>query len=240
MKQYLGCRLARRTRSLQSYCSARPAFNAGRLALAWMALVLTLLAAPGPGIAGSGSGPLVLALGDSLTAGYGLPPDESFPVQLESALRRVGVMAQVVNGGVSGDTSAGGAARVNWLLADQPDLVIVELGANDGLRGLDPAVTRENLERIITSVRGAGAHVLLTGMKAPPNMGQEYTQRFEAVFVDLAQQYGTAFYPFFLEGVAAKPALNQLDGIHPNADGVAIIVENMLPAVMAALAEADR
>ena len=185
--------------------------------------------------------PVVLVLGDSLTAGLGLPEDKSFPAQLELALTRKGYSANaVINGGVSGDTSAGGLARLDWLLADKPYLVIVELGANDGMRGLNPSVTRANLDRIIQRVIAAGAHVLLTGMRAPPNLGREYGAAFESLYSELADKHGTAFYPFFLDGVAAVPALNQKDGIHPTAEGVAVIVERMLPVVIGALAEAGR
>jgi acyl-CoA thioesterase I len=149
--------------------------------------------------------------------------------QLNAALRRNGVKAHVVNAGVSGDTSAGGLARVDWLLADKPDLVLVELGANDALRGLDPAETRHHLAEIIERIQHAGAHVLLVGMKAPPNLGPEYTEKFDRIFPDLAKEHKVPLYPFFLDGVVANPALNQADGMHPNAKGVAVIVERMLP-----------
>lgn len=178
---------------------------------------------------------VVLALGDSLTAGYGLAPDQSFPVQLEAALAAAGVPARVINGGVSGDTSAGGLTRLDWLLGERPDLVIVELGANDGLRGVDPAVTRDNLDRIIARIRADGIGVLLTGMQAPPNLGRDYGAQFAAVYTDLADKHGVGLYPFFLDGVAADPTLNQADGIHPSPAGVAVIVERMLPMVAAAL-----
>ncbi|UCH76094.1 MAG: arylesterase [Rhodospirillales bacterium] len=183
---------------------------------------------------------VILALGDSLTAGYGLTLEDSFPAQLEAALARSGVAARVVNGGVSGDTSAGGLARVDWLLADRPDLVIVALGANDGLRGLEPATTRGNLDAIITRIRATGADVVLAGMRAPPNLGAAYGEAFAALYADLAAKHGIAYYPFFLEGVAANPSLNQDDGIHPTAEGIAIIVENMLPVVNDALTRGGR
>lgn len=219
------------------YCALRRIFNAAPLLLL-VFLLATLPAAPGA--ADTRNAAVILALGDSLTAGYGLDPRDSFPAQLEAALAQQGHAVRVINGGVSGDTSAGGLARVDWLLAERPDLVIVELGANDGLRGLDPAVTRSNLDRIITRIRASGAHVLLTGMRAPPNLGGEYGAAFFGLYRDLAGKYGTAYYPFFLEGVAANPALNQDDGIHPTAEGVEIIVENILPVVIGALAEARR
>lgn len=179
----------------------------------------------------------ILALGDSLTAGYGLPAEDGFTARLEAALEAAGVPATVVNGGVSGDTSAGGLARVDWLMAEKPDLVIVELGANDALRGLEPEDTRRNLDAVIERIRKAGAAVLLAGMKAPPNLGREYGDDFNRVFPELAKRHKVALYPFFLDGVAADPALNQADGIHPNAKGVSVIVERMLPAVLRALGE---
>lgn len=219
------------------YCALRRIFNAAPLSL--LAFLPIILSAE-PGNADTRSTAVILALGDSLTAGYGLDPRDSFPSQLEDALAQQGLAIRVINGGVSGDTSAGGLARVDWLLAEQPDLVIVELGANDGLRGLDPAITRRNLDRIVMRIRASGAHVLLTGMRAPPNLGGEYGAAFFGLYRDLAERYGTAYYPFFLEGVAANPALNQEDGIHPTAEGVAIIVENILPVVIGALAEARR
>jgi acyl-CoA thioesterase-1 len=220
------------------YCAAGSRFNPVRILLLLLILDLALLAAP---VAAETRGtPVILALGDSLTAGYGLAPEKSFPSQLEAALAKKGISVRVVNGGMSGDTSAGGLSRLDWLLAEKPDLVIVELGANDGLRGLDPAVTRGNLDRIATRIRDSGAHILLAGMRAPPNLGSEYGAAFAALYRDLAEKHGAAYYPFFLEGVAADPALNQEDGIHPTAEGIAVIVENILPVVAGALAEAQR
>ena len=177
----------------------------------------------------------ILVLGDSLTAGYGLNRRDSFPSRLEAALRDVVPGARVINGGVSGDTSAGGLARLDWLMQDKPDLVIVELGANDALRGLDPAATRRNLDAIITRIVARGARVLLAGMLAPPNMGTEYGNEFNALFPDLARRHKIAFYRFFLDGVAGIPTLNLNDGMHPNTLGVGVIVARMLPAVRAAL-----
>lgn len=177
----------------------------------------------------------ILVLGDSLTAGYGLNGRDSFPAKLEAALRDVVPGVRVINGGVSGDTTAGGLARLDWSMRDKPDLVIVELGANDALRGHDPAATRRNLDAIITRTLARGARVLFAGMRAPPNMGVKFSNEFNALFGDLARQHNIAFYPFFLEGVAGIPALNLDDGMHPNARGVAVIVERMLPAVRAAL-----
>lgn len=225
----MNSQLRPRARTINTYWAAAASFNVLLLGMLMLASTAT-----------AGERPLVLALGDSLTAGYGLPPGKSFPDQLESALRAEGTNAKVINGGVSGDTSAGGLARLDWLLEERPDLVIVELGANDGLRGLDPASTRDNLDLILARIAESGAHVLLAGMLAPPNLGDEYGREFNAIYPALAKKYGTAFYPFFLEGVAMDPALNQQDGIHPSAEGVAVIVRKMLPTVTGALAEAER
>ncbi len=181
----------------------------------------------------------ILAFGDSLTAGYGLAGEDAFPGRLEKALSEKGYRVRVVNAGVSGDTSAGGAARIGWSLADQPDLVILELGANDALRGLDPEQTRTNLATIITQSRAAGARVLLAGMKAPRSLGEDYVRRFDAVYPELAAEFNLPLYPFFLDGVTGNPALNQEDGIHPNAAGVRVIVERILPYVEQILAQLE-
>jgi len=173
----------------------------------------------------------ILALGDSLTAGYGLAQSDAFPVQLQAALVELGVNAQVVNAGVSGDTSAGGRSRLQWLLSNPVDVVIVELGANDGLRGLDPAQTRDNLDWIMATLKKRQIPTLITGMYAPPNLGEDYGAEFNAIYPDLAKKYGALYDRFYLEGVAADPALNQADGIHPNADGVALIVKRLAPRV---------
>ncbi len=170
-------------------------------------------------------------LGDSLTAGYGLAQEQAFPRQLEAALQQRGHQVLVQNAGVSGDTSAGGLARLDWMLAERPDLVIVELGANDALRGLDPERTRQNLANILTRLKAAGVLPLLAGMRAPRNLGRDYYAKFDQIYPALAQTPGVSFYPFFLEGVATLPALNQRDGIHPNAAGVAIIVKSILSLV---------
>jgi len=177
----------------------------------------------------------ILVLGDSLTAGYGLNGRDSFPSRLEAALRDVVPGVRVINGGVSGDTTAGGLARLDWSMRDKPDLVIVELGANDALRGHDPSATGRNLDRIVQRILARGARVLLAGMRAPPNMGREYENEFNALFPDIARRHNTSFYPFFLDRVAGIPALNLDDGMHPNARGVAVIVKRMLPVVRAAL-----
>ena len=172
-------------------------------------------------------------LGDSLTAGYGLPREDAFPARLEAALKAQGHGWRVIDAGVSGDTSAGGLARLDWVLADAPEVVIVELGANDGLRGLPVDQLEANLDAILARVRETGAALLLAGMEAPRNFGADYEAAFRAVYERLAARHGVAFYPFFLEGVAMVPALNQADGIHPNAAGVAEIVRRILPHVVA-------
>lgn len=175
----------------------------------------------------------IAVLGDSLAAGYGLPVEEAFPVQLEEALRAAGYDCEIINAGVSGDTSAGGLARLEWTLAEQPSHLIIELGANDGLRALPPAGMEANLDAILTRLGEAGVPALLTGMLPPPNLGRDYGEEFSAVFEELARRHDVPLYPFFLEGVAAEPELNQPDGIHPNRAGVEIIVERILPTVEA-------
>lgn len=185
------------------------------------------------------AGPIVWAFGDSLTAGYGLPPADGFTHQLELALRRSGMPATVRNGGISGDTAAQGRARLLWGLRGlgvKPDLVIVELGANDMLRGLPPAQARANLDRILAELDRRHIRVLIAGMKASRNLGPDYARAFDAIYPALAAKYRARLYPFFLDGVAGKPALIQGDGLHPNAGGVRIIVGRMLPAVRGALA----
>lgn len=173
----------------------------------------------------------ILALGDSLTAGYGLPPGQSFVDRLQGVLADIDPSVSVIQGGKSGDTTAGGLARLDWMLGTGPDAVILELGANDGLRGIDPATTRANLEAILDTLAERGLPVLLCGMYAPPNMGPAYGAEFRAVFEDLAADRDLLFYPFFLDGVAGDTALNQDDGIHPTEAGIGIIVENILPQV---------
>jgi len=173
----------------------------------------------------------VLALGDSLTAGYGLANGEGFTVQLQAELRARGHNVEIINGGVSGDTTTGGRARLDWALADQPDAMILALGANDGLRAIDPQLTRENLIVMLEQLQEKQLPVLLVGMLAPPNLGKPYEQAFNTIYPELAERFDVVFYPFFLDGVAAQPALNQADGIHPNPDGVALIVQRMLPFV---------
>jgi acyl-CoA thioesterase-1 len=174
----------------------------------------------------------ILAFGDSLTAGYNLPADQSFAAQLELSLRNQGRSVRVTNAGVSGDTSGGGLARLEWSLQDRPDLVILELGANDGLRGLSPETMRANLKAIITRLQESGARVILAGMRAPVNWGLAYKRDFERIFPDLADQHGLPLYPFFLDGVIRDQNLLLDDGLHPNAKGVARIVEGILPLVL--------
>jgi acyl-CoA thioesterase-1 len=175
----------------------------------------------------------ILALGDSLTSGYGLADRESFPSQLEQALIAAGEKVALINGGVAGDTSAGGLARLDWSLADKPAIVILEFGANDGLRGLDPAATRRNLAAMLTRLTQDGIPTLLVGMKAPRNLGADYVAAFDPIYEDLAKQFQLPLDPFFLDGVAGDPALNQSDGIHPNAAGVAVIVKRIAPEIIA-------
>ncbi len=170
-------------------------------------------------------------LGDSLTASYGLDIADGFPAQLERALQAQGYACAVLDFGVSGDTSAGGLARLDWTLADHPSHVILELGANDGLRGLPPEQMADNLDQILTRLQAEHIPVLLTGMLAPPNLGRPYGTAFAAVFTDLAAKHDVPLYPFFLDGVAGNPDLNQRDGIHPTPAGVAIVVANILPTV---------
>jgi acyl-CoA thioesterase I len=180
----------------------------------------------------------IVALGDSLTAGYQLAPGEGFVAQLEAALKARGHDVAVVDAGVSGDTTSGGLSRLDWSIGPEADAVIVELGGNDALRGLDPATTEQNLDAILTRLDGRGLPVLLAGMLAPPNLGEDYADAFNPIFARLAEKHGTLHYPFFLEGVAAEPDFGLGDGIHPNARGVAVIVERILPDVEALIARA--
>jgi acyl-CoA thioesterase-1 len=173
----------------------------------------------------------IVALGDSLTAGSGLLPGEAFPDQLQAALIAKGHEVTVANAGVSGDTAADGLARLEWSVPPEADIVIVELGANDALRGIDPALTRKALSEIVSKVKTRGQAVLLAGMLAPRNLGAGYTRAFDVIYPDLAAEYDVALYPFFLAGVATDATLNQPDGMHPNAAGVARIVEGILPEV---------
>jgi len=184
------------------------------------------------------AGSTIVVLGDSLTAGYGLPPGQGFAEKLQDALSARGHDIRVIDAGVSGDTSTGGLARLDWSVPEDADAVIVELGANDALRGLDPSITRKAISDIVKRLKARGQAVLLAGMKAPPNLGDEYAAEFDAIYPELAAAEEVLLYPFFLDGVAANPALNQADGIHPSADGVARIVEKILPSVEALIGQA--
>jgi acyl-CoA thioesterase-1 len=196
---------------------------------------LTISAAPAPP-----ERPLVLALGDSLTAGYGLDRGLGFAPQLQASLRRHGIAATVIDGGVSGDTSQAGRARLGWTLdglARKPDLVIVELGGNDMLRGLDPALTRANLDQILTELKRRQIKVVLAGMRAAPSLGPAYVAKFEPIYPELAAKHGAALYPFFLENVVGRTGMMQGDAIHPTFAGIKAIVTGILPTIKQALAK---
>ena len=175
--------------------------------------------------------PRIVFLGDSLTAGLGLRPPDSVPALIQARLDAAGYRYEVVNAGVSGDTSAGGLSRLEWSLDGNVEVLVLELGANDGLRGLPPSQLKRNLEEIITRAKQRGITVILTGMEAPPNYGAAYTSEFRQVYRDLADAHDVTFMPFYLEGVAGNPALNQPDGIHPNARGVQVIARGLAPVV---------
>ena len=200
-----------------------------KLSLAWLLAGLAALAVATQ--SARADTVTIMALGDSLTAGFGLAPGEGFPAQLETALQEAGYDVAVLDAGVSGDTTSGGLARLDWALTPETDAVIVQLGGNDALRGIDPSVTEQSLEGILTSLQDRELPTLLAGMLAPPNMGAAYGERFNPVFARLAERYGTVYYPFFLDGVAAQPDLNLPDGIHPTAEGIGLIVERILPYV---------
>jgi len=173
----------------------------------------------------------IVAFGDSLIAGYGLRANEAFPVQLQRALAARGLTVNIVNAGVSGDTTTGGLSRLDWSIPDGTDAVILELGANDALRGFDPGIARRALDMMLHRLKERKISVLLCGMVAPPNLGVEYGRAFNSIYPELAAHYGAILYPFFLAGVAADPKLNQRDGLHPTAAGVAAIVDRILPQV---------
>jgi acyl-CoA thioesterase I len=185
--------------------------------------------------AGAGKPIKMVVLGDSLSAGLGLSASAAFPARLKESLKINGVEVDVVNAGVSGDTSSGGRDRLDWSVPQGTDAVILELGANDALRGTDPKVTRAALTDILARLKARKVAVLLCGMLAPPNYGSDYSARFNAIYPDLAKSFGVPLYPFFLEGVAADARLNQADGLHPTAEGVDVIVKNILPTVEALL-----
>ena len=191
-----------------------------------VAALLALVASVPPA---AGAERVIVVLGDSLTAGFGLTPDEAFPAVLEQKLRREGYSYRVVNAGVSGDTTAAGLRRVDWVLRSQPAIAIVALGANDGLRGQSVTAMRDNLLEIVRRLRAAGATVLLTGMRVPSNYGPDYTRAFAAVFPAVARATGAPLAPFLLDGVAGNARLNQPDGIHPTAEGQRIIANRLWP-----------
>jgi acyl-CoA thioesterase-1 len=178
----------------------------------------------------------IVALGDSLMAGYQLPAEAAFPAQLERALKAKGLEVGIVNAGVSGDTSSGGLARLDWSVPEGTDAVILELGANDMLRGIDPKVTRDALDQIISHLKARHIEVLLCGMRAPPNLGPDYARAFDTIYPGLAAGNDLVFYPFFLDGVFGDAKFSQNDGLHPTAAGVATIVARILPKVDALLA----
>lgn len=209
-----------------------------------VALLLSVATVPpllqaAPAARAEAGAPVIVALGDSLTAGLGLPQSEAFPAQLQAALKARGRNVTVIDAGVSGDTAAAAALRLDWALPDNADAVIVELGGNDALQGIPPEGTKAALEKIIVAVQARGLPILLAGQEAPRNMGKDYVEAFSAIFQDLAARYDVVFYPFFLEGAALNDELMQPDGLHPNAKGVARIVENILPKVEELLARVD-
>lgn len=215
------------------YGALAAAFN-GRIVAACVAALLLWFAMVFASVAQAQ--PLRIAmLGDSLTAGFGLPPQEALPVKLEKALKAAGRDVTIANHGVSGDTTAGGLARLDWMLADKPKLVLVALGANDALRGTDPAETERNLDAIITKLKAEGVAVMLFGMLGPRNFGPEYTKAFDALYPRLAEKHKITLYPFLLEGVAMDRDLNQADGIHPNVKGVDVLVKRITPELIKAI-----
>jgi len=190
--------------------------------------------APRPAAAPASEG-TVVAVGDSLTAGYGLPPSEAYPAQLEQKLQQAGYRWQVVNAGISGETSSGTLSRVDWILKLHPDIIILETGANDGLRGIDPKLTRRNIEEIVTLLEARHVVVVLAGMKALTNMGGPFTEEFAAIYPSIAQKNGLILVPFFLAEVAGKASLNQQDGIHPTGAGYRIVTDTIYPYLLQAI-----
>jgi acyl-CoA thioesterase I len=219
-------------RAVSGRAGVLPFFGVLPVLALWLALVVFMMSC-----ASASARPLrIVALGDSLTAGYGLPMEAAFPSVLERALRARGHQVEIINAGVSGDTSSGGLARLDWSVPDGTDGVIVELGANDALRGIDPAVTRAALDEIVTRLKARGIAVMLAGMLAPRNLGEDYGRAFDGIYPALAQKHAATLYPFFLDGVAGVPRLNLQDGLHPTAEGVQLVVQRMLPSVEAFLA----
>jgi acyl-CoA thioesterase-1 len=203
-----------------------------------MVLAMTVLCAAQVSAVAADRPVKIVALGDSLTAGFGLSASDAFPAKLAAALKAKGIDVEIVNAGVSGDTASGGLERLDWSVPDGTDGVIVELGANDMLRGVEPQTTRKAIFAIAEKLKQRGIPVLICGMLAPPNMGAQYGTDFKAIFSDVAAKYGTLYYPFFLDGVVTDPKLNQQDGLHPTAAGVDIIVAKILPAVEQLIARA--
>ncbi|WP_299715519.1 arylesterase [Tardiphaga sp.] len=203
-------------------------------------LTLTLQIAPAAAQAGVAGPVKLVVLGDSLSAGYGLPAPAAFPVRLQKALNDKGIAVEMINAGVSGDTTSGGLGRLDWSVPEGTQGVILELGANDALRGTDPKVPRAALTEIIKRLQARKIAVLLCGMLAPPNYGPDYAQKFNSIYPDLAKEFGVPLYPFFLEGVAGNTALALPDGMHPTAEGVDIVVKNILPSVEAFLSTLAR
>jgi acyl-CoA thioesterase I len=225
-------------RSLQMVAGARW-FNV-RLSAG---LVLMAMMAQNPGIAASPDTTVppirIVAYGDSLTAGFGVALAEAFPAQLERALKAKGHNIEVINAGVSGDTTAAALERFDWAVPDGVHAAIVELGANDALRGQDPAQAKRNLDTILRRLKGRGIQVLVAGIPAPRNWGDAYVKAFDGMFAELAQKHGAALYPFFLDGVALKPNLSLPDGLHPNPAGIAVVVERIMPSVVALIAQVE-
>jgi acyl-CoA thioesterase-1 len=218
----------------------RFAFAYGRFAALVNSLLLVLVLGLGSGPANAQSPTVKIAvLGDSLAAGYGIRPEQAFPVRLEAALKAQGRNVTILNQGVSGDTTAGGLDRIDWMLADKPDFVLVELGGNDALRGIDPATTEKNLAAIIEKLQAARVTVWLAGMMAPRNLGSDYVKAFDGLYKRIADKYKVPLYPFILDGVAQNPALNQADGLHPNPKGAQIVADRLLPFVTKNLDDAQ-
>jgi acyl-CoA thioesterase-1 len=212
--------------------SARPPRSYGWLRAAVQIVIAALLVAAAPAEIKAADRPVkIVALGDSLTTGLGLPAQDAFPARLQKALDAKGIKAEIVDAGVSGDTSSGGLSRLDWSVPQDADAVIVELGANDALRAIDPKVTREALGKIVAQLRERRIEVLLCGMMAPRNLGADYAKAFDPIYPDIVKAHDVVFYPFFLDGIAADPKFTQTDGMHPNAAGVAKIVEGIMPKV---------
>jgi acyl-CoA thioesterase-1 len=208
-----------------------------RVAALLVMVAAGLMLGPLHRIEASPSAPVIVAFGDSLTSGLGLPRDQPFPAQLQAALTARGSAAKVIDAGVSGDTAAAALQRLDWALPDDADAVIIELGGNDALQGIPPEGTKAAIEKVIQKVQARGLPILLVGQEAPRNMGKDYVDQFRAIFADLAARYDVIFYPFFLDGAALNDELMQADGLHPNAKGVAAIVANIMPKVDELLAK---